>query len=152
MGSLSSNLYVTGAPVPTCASNAEVVRRVCVVTVTVASGKLTDGDILKFCTIPAGHKVVGLALSCGDLDAATALVFDVGLLTHADHTALDTVFISGSTLGQAGGTLAMPATTTMYTTDAASTNKVLALEVKTDAGTIHEAERLFIAIVDYVAT
>lgn len=125
------------------------ITRVCKVAVTVAAGKLTDGDLLKLCVIPANHVVTDLKLGCSDLDAGTALVFDAGLMVEG-ATALETVFVSGSTLGQAGGTLGFPATAVMMNTAAASADKVLAVEVTTTAGTIHAADGTFVAIVTYV--
>ena len=112
---------------------------------------LADGDILNLCNIPANHRIVGLSLFSGDLDAnaTPTITFDVGLL-GAGGAALDTVFVSGSTLGQAGGTLACPATATMFDTAAASTDKVLAIEITANAATKHAAARTVGAVVTYV--
>lgn len=113
-----------------------------------ASTKLTDGDLVKLVKIPAGHRVVGLNVFSGDLDAGTALVVDVGLLKEGD-AALETVFVSGSTLGQAGGTLAVPATTTMFTTAGNDADRILAVEVTTSAGTKGAADAIIGVSVNY---
>ena len=68
----------------------------------------------------------------------------------AGDAALDSVFVSASTLGQAGGTLACPATATMFDTAAASANKVLAIEITAAAATKHAAARTVGAVVTYV--
>lgn len=153
MSSLSSDIYGTTKPVITSSYNREVIRRVAAVSITVASGKLTDGDILSLCVIPAGHRVVGLALDVPDLDEGAALVWDLGLLDAGD-AALDTVFISAATVGQAAGVILFPNATygtTLYSTAAAATDKVLAIEIKTTANTIHADNRTLYAIIDYVA-
>lgn len=103
-----------------------------------ASTKLTDGDVIDLVKIPSGHELVGLSVIAGDLDSGTALTFSVGLLADTSDLVLDTVFVTDSTLGQAGGVLAIPAATTMFTTAAAATDKVLGIEVTataTGAGT-----------------
>jgi hypothetical protein len=63
--------------------------------------------------------------------------------------ALDTVFVATSTLGQAGGTLAIPATTTMFSTAADTADKILAVEVTTTATTIAAAEAIIGCVVQY---
>lgn len=126
-----SNIY--GAPYPaiTPVGNEPVTRKATVsIPITTT---LTDGDLLDLALIPAGAEILSLTLFSGDLDEGTALVFDVGL-READDTALETVFVSGSTLGQAGGTLAAPATTTMFTTGVLTADKILSIEIKTTAG------------------
>lgn len=148
MGDSNSDRYGTGI-IPVSASDHCAITVVCAATRTVAEGKFVDGEFVNLCKIPAGHQVVGLTLFSEDLDAGTALVFDVGLRDAAD-TALETVFVSGSTLGQAGGTLAVPATTTMFTTAPAAVDKILSIEITTDAGTIHAATRKVGAVVTYV--
>lgn len=95
--------------------------------------KLTDGDLIKLCIIPANHVVTGLEIFSADLDSGAGLVFDAGLMDVTGDVALETVFVSGSTLGQAGGVLGNPATTTMYLSEAAAVDKVLAIEVTTSA-------------------
>lgn len=112
--------------------------------------KLTDGDLIQLCKIPAGHEIVGLQLFCGDLDASTGLAFSVGLMDETD-TELETVFVATSTLGQAGGTLAIPATTTMFTTAAGSVDKILAVEITTTATTIAAADAVIGCVVQYAA-
>ena len=150
MATKNSDKYGSGVAVLT-AQQHTAITRVCTVSIAAADSGLADGDILNLCVIPANHRVVGLSLFSGDLDAhaTPTIAFDVGLLDAGD-AALDTVFVSGSTLGQAGGTLAIPATTTLFTTAAASTNKVLAIEVTTSAATKHAAARTIGAVVSYV--
>jgi len=110
---------------------------------------LTDGDLIYLGTIPQGYKCVGLTLFAEDLDEGAALAFSVGLCDAADAV-LDTVFVATSNLGQAGGTLAVPATTTMFTTAAASTDKILAIEVTTTAAVAMAAARKVGAVVTYI--
>jgi hypothetical protein len=109
---------------------------------------LTDGDILGLCKIPQGAEVVGLTLHSGDLDESTALVFSVGLCDSTD-AALETVFVATSSLGQAGGTLGVPATATMFTTGPIAAEKDLAIEITTTAGAACAAERVLGAVVTY---
>lgn len=109
---------------------------------------LTDGDMLGLCKIPQGCEVVGLALHSGDLDESTALVFSVGLGDETD-TALETVFVATSSLGQAGGTLGIPATTTMFTHGPLAAEKDLLIEITTTAGAACAAERTLGAVVTY---
>ena len=150
MATKNSDKYGTGAPVLTAQQHTSITR-VCTVSIAAADTGLADGDILNLCVIPANHRVVGLSLFSGDLDAhaTPTITFDVGLLDKGD-AALDTVFVSGSTLGQAGGTLACPATATMFDTAAASANKVLAIEITASAATKHAAARTVGAVVTYV--
>lgn len=150
MATKNSNKYGTGAHVLTAQEHCAIVVA-CVVSIAAADAALTDGDILNLCVVPANHRVVGLSLACGDLDAnvSAAITFDVGLMDKGD-TALDTVFVADSTLGQAGGTLAIPATATMFETEAATADKVLAVEIKTTAATKHADARKFTAIVTYM--
>jgi len=150
MTTTNSDKYGAGLRVLTAQMHTAITR-VCTVAIAAAAAALTDGDILNLCVIPAGHQVVDLKLFCGDLDAdaAPALTFDVGLLDDGD-AALDTIFVADTTLGQAGGTLAIPATTVMFATAAAATDKVLAIEVKTTAATKHAAARTIGCVVSYV--
>lgn len=150
MAIYNSNKYGSSVPVLTAQQHAAITR-VCTVTIPATASALADGDILNLCEIPADHRVVGLSLFSGDLDAnaTPTITFDVGLLDKGD-AALDTVFVSGSTLGQAGGTLAIPATTTMFDAAAASTDKVLAIEVTANAATKHAAARTVGVVVTYV--
>ena len=150
MATYNSNKYGSSIPVLTAQQHAAITR-VCTVTIPAAAVALADGDLLNLCEIPANHRIVGLSLFSGDLDAnaSPTLVFDVGLRDAGD-AALDAVFVSGSTLGQAGGTLACPATATMFDTAAASANKILSIEVTTAAATKHAAARTVGAVVTYV--
>lgn len=150
MATYNSNKYGSSIPVLTAQQHAAITR-VCTVTIPAAAVALADGDLLNLCEIPANHRIVGLSLFSGDLDAnaTPTLVFDVGLRDAGD-AALDAVFVSGSTLGQAGGTLACPATTTMFDTAAASTDKILSIEITTGAATKHAAARTVGVVVTYV--
>ena len=150
MATKNSDKYGSGVAVLT-AQQHTAITRVCTVSIAAADSGLADGDILNLCVIPANHRVVGLSLFSGDLDAhaTPTITFDVGLLDAGDD-ALDTVFVSASTLGQAGGTLACPATATMFDTAAASANKVLAIEITAAAATKHAAARTVGAVVTYV--
>ena len=150
MATYNSNKYGSSIPVLTAQQHAAITR-VCTVTIPAAAVALADGDLLNLCEIPANHRIVGLSLFSGDLDAhaTPTITFDVGLLDAGD-AALDTVFVSASTLGQAGGTLACPATATMFDTAAASANKVLAIEITAAAATKHAAARTVGAVVTYV--
>jgi hypothetical protein len=78
-------------------------------------------------------------------------VMDYGLLTHIAHVALDVVFVSGTTIGQAGGTLATPATLIMFTTDSSSATRFLAIEVTTSASSKAAAIRKLGAVVTIIA-
>lgn len=150
MATFNSDKYGTGKPVLTAQEHCAITR-ICVVDIAAADSGLADGDILNLCVIPADHQVVGLQLFSGDLDAnvSPAITLSVGLMDAGD-TALDTAFVVDSTLGQAGGTLAIPATTTLFETAAASTNKVLAIEVTASAATKHAAARKIGAVVSYM--
>ena len=121
-------------------------------TILAAGAALANGDVIDLCVIPANHSIVGLALFSGDLDsnAAPTLTFSAGLM-DAGGAALDTVFVADSTLGQAGGTLAIPAATTMFTTGSAATDKVLAIEVTANAATKGAADAVIGCVVQYVA-
>ena len=150
MATKNSDKYGSGVAVLT-AQQHTAITRVCTVSIAAADSGLADGDILNLCVIPANHRVVGLSLFSGDLDAhaTPTITFDVGLLDAGDD-ALDTVFVSASTLGQADSTLACPATATMFDTAAASANKVLAIEITAAAATKHAAARTVGAVVTYV--
>jgi len=150
MPTTNSDRFGAGVSVLTASSH-YAITRLCTVAIAAAAAALTDGDLLNLCVIPAGHQVVDLKLFCGDLDAdgSPALTFDVGLMDDGD-TALDTIFVADTTLGQAGGTLAVPATAIMFGTAAAATDKVLAIEVKTTAATKHAAARTIGCVVSYV--
>lgn len=133
MSTYSANKYRDGIPAITGGAKGEVIAVTSYYTHPAASTKLTDGDIVNLVKIPAGHEVVGLTLFMGDLEQSTgALTTSFGLLDAGD-AALDTVFVADSQLGRAGGTLGVPATTTMFTTAAATTDKVLAMEVTATA-------------------
>lgn len=149
MSDFNSDKFAAGIPAQTGVGSEPVVIPA-VVTLPAAT-QLTDGDLLRLCKVPANYSVVGLQPFSDDLDdgETPALVFDIGLLDDGD-AALDTVFVSGSTLGQAGGTLAAPATTTMFKTEAASTEKVLAIEVTTTAAGDTPAEAKVGAVVTMV--
>jgi hypothetical protein len=151
MAERNSNRYLSGIT-PVSASSHEAITVVCEVAITAASDGLADGDFLNLCIIPAGHKVAGLALWCGDLDAheTPALTFSVGLRDAAD-VELETVFITESTLGQAGGTLYAPTAVTMWETAALAANKILSVEVIASAATKHADARKFGAVVTYIA-
>jgi hypothetical protein len=151
MATYTGNKYAAGIPAITGDGKGDVIAVNSRYTHPTASTKLTDGDIIQLAKIPAGHEIVDLMFYSEDLDGngSPALVVDVGLLTHADHAALDTVLISGSTLGQAGGTLGVPVTTTLFTTGAATADKVLAIEVTTSAGTKSSSDAVIGCIVKY---
>lgn len=147
MSTYSSDKYGNQYPAITNFSNEDT----CVIaTATIPiSTKLTDGDIINLLKIPAGFRICSLKVFSEDLDDGTAvLAFDVGLLDAGD-TALETVFISGSTIGRAGG-LASPTTTTMYTTAAATSEKVLAIEITTTANGDTAASAKIGAVVSYI--
>jgi hypothetical protein len=115
-----------------------------------ASVKLTDGDLVKLVRIPANHEITSLQLFSGDLDAVTALVFDAGTMDPTD-VALDLVFVSGSTLGQAGGVLSAPVLPALYTSGPSNVDRILAIEVTTTATTAGAADAPIGCVVQYVA-
>ena len=63
------------------------------------STALALNDVIQMVKIPANATIIGLTLSCGDLDTdgSPAIVLDVGDGSDTDR------FIDGSTIGQAGG-------------------------------------------------
>jgi len=66
-------------------------------TFTVATA-LANADTVALCKLPAGHIPVDFILDMDDVDDATGIVIDVGVLgTDSD------AFIAASTVGQAGG-------------------------------------------------
>lgn len=101
---------------------------------TIPDAGLSDGDIIKLVTIPAGFRIVDLVIFSDDLDAhadTPTVTVSVGLMDSAD-TSLDTVFITDSDVAQGGG-VAEPTATTMYTTAVSTSDKVLAIEVTASA-------------------
>lgn len=141
---LLSNEYRNNATTP---RGNEPVTLNCKITIPNAT-VLTDGDMLGLCKIPQGCEVTGLTLHSGDLDEGAALAMSVGLCDPAD-AALETVFVATSSLGQAGGTLATPATTTMFTHGPLAAEKDLAIEITTTAAAACAAERVLGAVVTY---
>ena len=63
------------------------------------SSALVVNDVIEMVKVPKGAKIVEVILACGDLDTdgTPAVVLAVGDGTTADR------FITGSTVGQAGG-------------------------------------------------
>lgn len=66
---------------------------------------LVVNDTIDMCKLPATLVLDDLIVSCDDLDTggSPALVFDVGLYDSVGATSLQTAFITGATIGQAGG-------------------------------------------------
>jgi hypothetical protein len=132
MATFNSDIFGAGKPAITPDGSGPIILKA---TVSIpANTVLADGDLLNLALIPEGSDVLDLKLFSEDLDddATPALVFAAGLRDDGD-AALDTVFVSGSTLGQGGGTLAVPAATTMFTAGPLSSDKVLAIEITTSA-------------------
>lgn len=151
MATYKGNKFKDSIPPITGSAKGEVIAVTSYYTHPAASTKLTDGDLVHLVKIPAGHEIVGLTVFSGDLEQSTgALAASVGLLDAGD-TALDTVFVATSTLLRAGGTLGVPATTTMFETAAATTDKVLALEVTTTATQEGAADAIIGCTVLYAA-
>ena len=66
--------------------------------ITIPSGTgIATNDILNFCRIGENVRVEDFVLESDDLDSSTGIVLDLG------NTADPNCFLSGSTLGQAGG-------------------------------------------------
>jgi hypothetical protein len=63
----------------------------------VGTGELELDDVIQMVKIPSGATILDVTLSSTDVDSGTAVVFAVG--DGSD----DNRFISGSTIGQAGG-------------------------------------------------
>lgn len=66
------------------------------------SATVSAGDVIQMVNVPDGAQVVGVVLTCDDLDAGSSLVLDVGDGLDTDR------YIDGSTIGQAGGVLVGP--------------------------------------------
>lgn len=66
---------------------------------------LVVNDTIDLCILPAEMVLDELIISTVDLDAhaTPAIVFDVGLYDAVGATSSQTAFITGSTIGQAGG-------------------------------------------------
>lgn len=69
-----------------------------------ASAALIINDVIQMVKIPAGATILDVILSVDDLDSGTSIVLDVGDGTTTGR------FISGSTVGQAGGTVRLSVT------------------------------------------
>jgi len=109
----------------------------CVQSVIDVQTEPTEGDSIRMCKIPAGHRVVDVKLFCDDLDTGTELVLDVGVEDEiqdpSDTTNVD-AFLDGTTIGQTGGT-ATGALKTMFDLGAVPYDRWLAVLWLTDAAT-----------------
>lgn len=70
------------------------------INVAIITGMLALNKVTRLTRVPKGFVVTGCSLIIPDLDSGAALVFDIG------DSGLSGRLISGSTKGQAGGTLA----------------------------------------------
>lgn len=66
---------------------------------------LVVNDTIDMCKLPAGMVVDDLIVSTDDLDTggSPAVVLDIGLYDDVGATSSQTAFITGTTIGQAGG-------------------------------------------------
>jgi hypothetical protein len=96
---------------------------------------LADNDMVELVPLPAGCVIVDVILDMGDLDSATALVGDVGLV-NAGGTDLEanTNLITGTTKGQTGGIERMGASGSIIASDPDTTRNI-GFKVTTPAGT-----------------
>jgi hypothetical protein len=98
---------------------------------------LADNDIVALCHLPAEHEPVDFFIQADDLDTngSPALVFDVGVLNaDMDDLVASTNFITGSTVGQAGG-IARADVVLGLQLAASSADRVIGVKVTTVAGT-----------------
>lgn len=95
----------------------------------------TDNQIGECVILPAGHVPVDLIVFAEDGSTGADIVFDVGVLDAAG-TALESGqnFITGTTIGQAGG-LARAAVAGGLQLAAATTDRVIAVQITTPATT-----------------
>lgn len=90
------------------------------VAVALLAAQVATGNVVEFLELPAGCVPVGYTLVSTDLDAATGVTIDLGLLTDAG-TAVSTdaadggaKWVAASALGQAGGILLHTASKAAY--------------------------------------
>ena len=97
----------------------------------------TAADIYRLCPLPAGHRVVDIALVSDDLDSVTDMVVDVGIedtvQDPSDTTNAD-AFFDGSTLPQTGG-IAHASLVGAVTLAAVDYDRWVTLTVMVDAAT-----------------
>ena len=103
------------------------------------TGMLALGQITEIAKIPADCRVVGITVDADDMDSATALAFDVGILSgefgldDAGRT-IGAEFFAASAVGQAGG-VAVPTLKTAYRTTASDKERGVGIKITTAAGT-----------------
>jgi hypothetical protein len=97
------------------------------------------GDIIEMGFLPAYHTVSDVVLIADDLDTATALALDVGLMSGTPGST-DTArtcgaeLFSGATTGQAGG-VARPTLASAFKILATETDRSIDIKIATQAGT-----------------
>jgi hypothetical protein len=136
MANFKSNLCQVSAgyrPAIIPSQAGEVIARRGVVTLPNTFG---DNDIAEMVPLPAGCVPVDVIVDCGDLDGATALVFDVGVVNAAgDDLVAGTNFMTGLTTGQAGGIARMTDLTGARLASDPDTHRNIGIKVTTPAGT-----------------
>ena len=98
---------------------------------------LADGDFVGVGYLPAGARIVDMTIVADDIDSGTGSVLDAGVINAAE-TAMATLLIDGSTIGQTGGIDLMDVTGAVATAiqaDVAAVDQLVGFEVDTTAGT-----------------
>lgn len=99
------------------------------------------GDIFEMAPIPPGCRVTDMVLDCDDIDSggSPAVLLDVGIMSgewgkNDGARTCGAEFISGSNVGQAGGT-ARPTLRTAFRTGVADTARSIGVKIATAAAT-----------------
>lgn len=97
------------------------------------------GDIIESLVLPADHTVVDALIDSDDLDGATALVYDVGLMSGAVglkdlNRTVGAELFSGATVGQAAG-IARATARTAFAILPAPADRSIGLKITTKPGT-----------------
>lgn len=92
-------------------------------------------DVIELVPLPPETVLVDAVLDCDDLDSATAMVMDVGVLnTIKDGMAAGGTLISASNIGQTGGVVRATAKES-FRVAASSVERSVGVKVTTAAGT-----------------
>ena len=97
------------------------------------------GDIIESLVLPADHVIVDALIDADDLDGATALVYDVGLMSGAVglkniNRSVGAQLFSGATTGQAAG-IARATARTAFSILPAPVDRSIGIKITTKPGT-----------------
>lgn len=113
-------------------------RGVCLfdeVKIAVAAAFLVTGNVIGAIHLPAGHKLVSGRLISTDIDTATSAVLSVGILNAAGtNLEANQDFLTGSTVGQAGGVAEFNAAGGLGLA-ASAVDRTIAIKIDTQPGT-----------------